>query len=237
MDGMRSGILLYSADGLYLDTVFVTSGGAPGYRKNYKFGDETVYTGDGENFGYGQVYLDKASGKVFAAFGKVTMEGFELEGWSKHGIATTPIQFANGGTVQLKHENIAAPPGIAFQIRGYPPVGSTLPVVRTKEAPALDGSLVGWETATAAKYAIDGLNVEQAAQIETRLMYDADTIFVHWYASFRSFVLSVFLPFVLSFGLPIARSVYVYRSFRLLLDRPSPSLDPSRYACASARLV
>ena len=31
MDGMRSGILVYTTDGLYVDTLFVAGGGAPGY--------------------------------------------------------------------------------------------------------------------------------------------------------------------------------------------------------------
>ena len=70
--------------------------------------------------------------------------------------------------------------GIAGQIRGYPPKGSELAVARARAQPALDGSLGGWEDATAAAFGIDGLNVDQAAQIEARVLHDADSIYVHF---------------------------------------------------------
>lgn len=66
------------------------------------------------------------------------------------------------------------------QIRGYPPKGSNLPVAKASLPPALDGSLQGWGGATPAAWGIDGLNVDAAAQIEARLMYDADNIYVHF---------------------------------------------------------
>ena len=109
------------------------------------------------------------------------MTGFEVEGWSAEGIQTTPVTFVDGPTVHLAKENSFDPPGIASQIRGFAPKGSTLPVTPIGSTPpSMDGSLAGWESATAAKFAIDGLNVDQPAQIETRLMYDQDNIYVNW---------------------------------------------------------
>lgn len=67
--------------------------------------------------------------------------------------------------------------GIAEQIRGFAPAGSTLPVARAATPPALDGSLDGWTHSTPAKFAIDGLNVDQPAQIEARLLYDAEHLY------------------------------------------------------------
>ena len=47
-DMMRAGILIYSTDGMYVDTLFATGSGAPGYRKNFKTGSATVYDAPGE---------------------------------------------------------------------------------------------------------------------------------------------------------------------------------------------
>ena len=46
--------------------------------------------------------------------------------------------------------------------------------------PALDGSLTGWSGATAAVYKIDGLNLNGPAVVETRMLYDPDTLYIHW---------------------------------------------------------
>ena len=115
MDGMRSGILVYTTDGLYIDTLFVAGGGAPGYRPGFKFGSATVYNTGGESFGYGEVYLDQATGRVMVASGKTTMIGFEIDGWSSDGIAVLPLVFQGGAAVTLEKSNVADPPGIAGQ--------------------------------------------------------------------------------------------------------------------------
>lgn len=112
MDGMRAGILVYTTEGLYVDTLLIAGSGAPGYRKGFDFGSATVYNAGGEDFGYGQIYLDKASGKVLAACGKTTVMGFEVEGWSAQGIATTPVAFVGGPSLILAQSNIAEPPGV-----------------------------------------------------------------------------------------------------------------------------
>ena len=97
--------------GLYVDTLFVAGAGAAGYRPGFTWGSATVYNAGGENFAYGQVYMDEASGKVMVAFGKTTMLGFEVDGWSGKGAAVEPLVFKGGPTVHLQQSNVAEPPG------------------------------------------------------------------------------------------------------------------------------
>eukprot|EP01047_Picozoa_sp_COSAG01_P052203 COSAG01_NODE_5467_length_4243_cov_50.334701_4_plen_468_part_00 len=41
-DQMMAGLLLFTTDGLYIDTLGIAPGGAPGYRKNFDFGSKNV---------------------------------------------------------------------------------------------------------------------------------------------------------------------------------------------------
>ena len=61
-DQMRAGILVYTTDGLYVDTLFTPPGGAPGYRKSFDFGSKTVYDAPGEYFGHGQTVVNPEDG-------------------------------------------------------------------------------------------------------------------------------------------------------------------------------
>ena len=96
------------------------------------------------------------------------MFGFVAKGWTKDGVPTAPVTFVGGPQVTLEAENIGEPIGIASQLRGFPPVYANLSVVKAPAAPALDGSLRGWETAAVAHHAIDGLNVNGPAEIDWR---------------------------------------------------------------------
>lgn len=107
------------------------------------------------------------------------MFGFVAKGWTKSGVPTAPVTFVGGPQVTLAAENIGEPIGIASQLRGFPPVYANLSVVKAPTAPALDGSLTGWEKAAVAHHAIDGLNVNGPAEIDWRLMYAPDMLYVH----------------------------------------------------------
>ena len=195
-DMMRAGVLLYTTDGLYVDTLFTTASGGQGYRKNFHFG-ATIFQAGGEYFAESQMYVDPGSGKVYVAWGKTSVMGFEVDGMSKDGVATEPVKFAAGHAVRLgggagidavdavvtlAASNFAVPLGIASQLRGYPPKGSSIviPEAEATKPPALDGSLTGWGAATTAHFKVDGLNTNGPAKIEARLLYDADTIYIHW---------------------------------------------------------
>jgi hypothetical protein len=43
-DQMRAGLFIFTTDGLYIDTLGMPPGGAPGYRKDFDFGTGTVYS-------------------------------------------------------------------------------------------------------------------------------------------------------------------------------------------------
>lgn len=257
-DMMRAGVLIYTTDGVYVDTLFTTAAGGQGCkdvdtlhqiiptpallntvpatpwrvvpralfratspsvlhatddvvlgrtrlrhwgcprspsladRKNFHFG-ATVFEAGGEYFAESQMYVDPASGKVFIAWGKTSVMGFEVDGMSKDGVATEPVKFAAGYSVQLDAgtagvnavvtlaaSNIAVPLGIASQLRGYPPKGSSIVIPKATQPPALDGSLTGWGAASTSHFTVDGLNVNGPAVIDARLLYDADTIYIHW---------------------------------------------------------
>ena len=47
-DQMRAGLFIFTTDGLYIDTVGLPPGGAPGYRKTFDFGTGTVFNFPGE---------------------------------------------------------------------------------------------------------------------------------------------------------------------------------------------
>ena len=40
--------------------------------------------------------------------------------------------------------------------------------------------IVGWESADSAHFLDDGLNVDGPGVIDARLMYDPDTLYIHW---------------------------------------------------------
>lgn len=147
------------------------------------FGSANVYAAGGEYFGEAQTYVSPRSGDVYLAYGKVTMMGFKVRGWTKDGVSTTPIaSFVGGAQVTLEACNVALAPPIASQLRGFQPADGNLTVVKVPAGrkPALDGSLVGWESADSAHFLDDGLNVDGPGVIDARLMYDPDTLYIHW---------------------------------------------------------
>ena len=109
--------------------------------------------------------------------------GFKVRGWINDGVSTTPItSFVGGPQVMLKASNTALPPSIASQLRGFQPADGNLSIVKVLagQKPALDGSLKGWENAVSAHFLDDGLNVDGPGVIDARLMYDVDTLYIHW---------------------------------------------------------
>jgi hypothetical protein len=180
-DQMRAGLFIFTTDGLYIDTLGTAPGGAPGYRKDFDFGSKNVYAWPGEYFGGGQVYVDPTTGQVHLAWGKTTVQAYSVPGWTKDGIAVTPLNFSTP-TVTLKADNIATPAGISSQIRGFPPAYANLTIKKVGGTPpALDGSLAGWDNAIKADFQVDGLNVDGPAMIEMRILHSDqdDALFVH----------------------------------------------------------
>jgi hypothetical protein len=106
---------------------------------------------------------------------------FVVDQWTSGGVTTEPVTFVGGAKVTLAKANVATPPGISSQIRGFPPAFANLTVSRASTPPKLDGSMDGgWSEATAATYDIDGLNTDGPAHIETRLLHDDSFIYVRF---------------------------------------------------------
>ena len=119
-DQMRAGLFIFTTDGLYIDTLGLSPGGAPGYRKDFEFGSKNVYSWGGEYFGGGDTFVDPTTGQVHLAWGKTTVAAYSVPGWTKTGIPVTPLVFKSP-TVTLAASNIGIPAGISSQIRGFPP--------------------------------------------------------------------------------------------------------------------
>lgn len=163
VDQSRSGLLLYTSDGMYVDTLFPADG-----RK-----DAGMYALPGEFFA-GTMYSDPASGKIFYASGKYTPLLYEMEGWS---LKQNPVQLLT--TVQPKvtiaAAQISPPLEMALSLRGgagQARVARFMPALGGAE---LDGSLTGWEAA-------EPVNFESGKKsVEVRALYDPETLFLRWH--------------------------------------------------------
>ena len=169
IDNSRAGVVLYTEDGLYIDTLFPDDHLVPHDQMG-------AYWQPGEYFA-GSVYANHDNGRIYFALGKTMPQIFESKGWSltqypAHQI--TPID----KTVTLTAADIAAPPEAALLMRGgaaaahvarfYPSPG---------EAPALDGSLRGWEACDPVQFG-NG----PAQTVEVRCFYDPGHLYLRWHA-------------------------------------------------------
>jgi hypothetical protein len=168
VDQSRCGILLFTGDGLYVDTIF------PDGRR---FSRETagVYPQPGEFFA-GFVYADRGSGRIYLGMGKVTPLIYEVEGWS---LKENPVRPVAGlpAEVVLTAAQIASPPEIALTLRGG---AGTAKLARFSPAiggAAFDGSLAGWESCEPVRFQAD-----RDHAVEVRGMYDPEHLYLRWHA-------------------------------------------------------
>jgi len=170
IDQSRSGLFLYTDDGLYVDTLF-----PPGATRD----EIGVYRQPGEFFA-GTVYTHGASGKIYYASGKYTPMLYEMEGWS---LDRNPVQRLDGlpRRITIAAAQIADPPEIAISLRGG---AGTTRVARF--APALggvelDGSLTGWEAAEPVRY-----GTADKERVEVRCLYNPEHLFLRWHVRLGS---------------------------------------------------
>jgi hypothetical protein len=169
IDNSRAGIVLYTKDGLYVDTLFPDD--------HFVSHDQMgAYWQPGEFFA-GDVYPDRDTGAIYLAMGKTMPQIFQAEGWS---MAENPVQPLTtlDRSVTLTAAEIAPPPAAALQLRGgaaaarvaqlYPSPGT---------APALDGSMRGWEACE--PIAFDN-GPDQT--VEARCLYDRGHLYIRWHA-------------------------------------------------------
>lgn len=172
VDQTRSGLLLYTEDGLYVDTIF------PDLRRSQGM-QLGVYQQPGEFFA-GTIFANPANGKIYYASGKYTPLLFEMEDWSLQKNPVKPLTTVQG-KVNISAAQIAAPPEIALSLRGG--VGAAK---YARFAPAvggveMDGSLTGWESAEPVVFQS---NEDQT--VEVRCFYDPDHLYLRWHARLGS---------------------------------------------------
>ena len=166
IDQSRSGVFLYTEDGLYIDTLF-----APGSTRE----ELGVYRQPGEFFA-GVVYDNKENGKIYYASGKYTPFLYEIEGWSLrdnpvHPLATLPE------TISISDSQIADPPEKAIALRGgagkakFAEIGTAFGGVELA-----DGSMAGWESAQPVSF-----QGGKDQTVEARVLYNPENLFVRWH--------------------------------------------------------
>lgn len=168
LDNSRCGVILYTQDGLYIDTLF------PDARKTGR--DQAgLYLLPGEYF-TGSIVPNKNNGKIYFAFGKYTPLFFEAVGWSSN---ENPVKHLTTlrNTVSITSSQIATPPAIAISLRGG--AGEAM---WAQFAPALGGvnlagSMDGWETAEPVKF-----KSGQDTSVEVHCLYDPSHLYLRWHA-------------------------------------------------------
>ncbi len=166
IDQSRSGVFLYTDDGLYIDTLF-----APGSTRS----ELGVYRQPGEFFA-GTIYDNFENGKIYYASGKYTPFLYEIENWS---LRDNPVKRLEDlpAVVKIDAMQIEDPPEMALALRGgvghakFAEVGTAFGGVSLK-----DGSLAGWESALPVVF--EG---GKDQKVEARLLYDPDNIYVRWH--------------------------------------------------------
>ncbi|MGI6494921.1 MAG: hypothetical protein ACOX5G_02320 [Kiritimatiellia bacterium] len=167
IDQTRSGVALYTDDGLYVDTLF------PGDWYREEIG---VYRQPGEFF-VGTMYPDHDTGKIYYAGGKYTPVLYELENWS---LSENPVRTLEAGDfeaaeITLAPSQVADPPEFALNFRGGAGSARVMRFLPALGDVALDGSMTGWESASAATY-----SSPRGQSIEARCLYNPETLFVRW---------------------------------------------------------
>ena len=116
IDNSRAGVVLYTTDGLCVDTVFPDDHLVP-------FDQMGAYWQPGEFFA-GQVYPNRDDGKIYFAMGKEMPQLFAAQGWSLSENPVRPIP-AIDSTVELEgarnRHSAGSHPGRAWRPRGGSP--------------------------------------------------------------------------------------------------------------------
>ena len=167
-DQSRCGVLLFNEDGLYVDTVF------PDGRK-FSRTNAGVYPQPGEFFA-GDIFSDRATGKIYFAMGKYTPMIFEAEGWSLTENPARPLTTVQR-TVTIAASQIASPPAVALSVRGGAGAARIAHFGPALGEVAFDGSMSGWELSEPIVFEAD-----KEQTVEVRCLYRPDEIFLRWHA-------------------------------------------------------
>jgi hypothetical protein len=172
VDQSRMGMLLYTEEGLYVDTLF------PDDRQITR---ETAgpYLQPGEFF-TGYSYLNPANDKIYFALGKATPMIFEAEGWTGSSNPTRPLTTVQK-QVTIKATQIASPPEVALSFRGGAGEAKVARFTPALGDVAFDGSLSGWESSEPIVFQPD-----KQQSVEVRCLYRPDELLLRWHARLAS---------------------------------------------------
>ncbi|MGE9297298.1 MAG: hypothetical protein ACQKBV_13530, partial [Puniceicoccales bacterium] len=165
IDQSRSGLYLFTDDGLYIDTIF------PSEKINKEVG---VYKQPGEFFA-GSMYANPENGKIYYAAGKYTPLLFEMENWSLDYNPVHPIETLPS-TVSIKASEIADPLPMAVTVRGGAGKAKVASFAPAVGGAALDGSMRGWEDVAPVIY---GTSEDQ--QVTVHGLYDTESLYLRWH--------------------------------------------------------
>ena len=169
VDQSRCGVLLYTEDGLYVDTLF------PDERRGFTRRTAGVYPQPGEFFA-GSVVPNRENGRIYLAQGKYTPMIFEAQGWSLTQNPVRPLTTVQK-SVSIGAAQIASPPEIALSVRGGAGAARVARFAPALGGVAMDGSMAGWESCEPVQFAADA-----AQSVEVRACYGPDDIYLRWHA-------------------------------------------------------
>ena len=171
VDQSRMGMLLFTEEGLYVDTLF-PDGSRVGHDK------AGPYVLPGEFF-TGYSYVHPATDKVYIAVGKTTPTIFEAEGWTGSSNPVKPL-LTLPKAVTLSAALTAAAPDFALAVRRKQGDSAAARVARFAPlpggGPALDGSLQGWEGCEPLSFAGG-----DKQRVEVRCGYDREHLYLRWH--------------------------------------------------------
>ncbi len=164
VDNSRCGVLLYTEDGLYVESLFPQ-------RPATEVG---IYALPGEFF-KGLIYADPKDGSIYFGSGKATPLIFRMQGWS---LKQNPVQRLTtvSKTVTIAANQIADPPEIAMTMRGFAGIQRIVRFAPATGGAVLDGSLAGWESCDPVHFQADDQQT-----VEVRALYDPDNLYLRWH--------------------------------------------------------
>ena len=166
IDQSRCGIVLFTDEGLYVDTIF------PDGRRVGK--NAGLYPQPGEFFA-GQLFANRDNQTIYAAMGKYTPLLYAMEGWS---LKDNPVsRIANvQPVVTIAASQIASPPEIALAIRGGAGTAKVARFAAALGEPAMDGTLAGWESCEPVMFSAD-----KEHSVEVRCLYQPERLLLRWH--------------------------------------------------------
>ena len=168
IDQSRCGVLLYTEDGLYVDTVFPDG-------RRFPPTVAGLYPQPGEFFA-GCVYPNRTNGRIYFGMGKYTPLLFEARGWS---VTETPVKplATIQKSVTITAVQIASPPEIVLSLRGGAGTAKVARFAPALGGAVLDGSLAGWETCDPVRF-----QAGKDQTVEVRCLYDPEHLYLRWHA-------------------------------------------------------